>query len=446
MSTYWASHAWLPDGVATDVRLTVGGGVFTAVETAARPQPTDLRLPGIVLPGLANTHSHAFHRALRGRTHAGSGTGTFWTWREQMYAVAERLDPDTYLALATATYAEMALAGYTAVAEFHYVHHQVGGRPYDNPNAMGEALVEAAACAGIRLTLLDTAYLAGGLDADGHHGLAALQARFGDADIDAWAARVGARRPLDASAPPTWGVAIHSVRAVPREVLARVAAAGGGGPVHAHVSEQVAENDACAQYYGVTPVRLLSDAGALGPHFTAVHATHLTAADIADLAAAGARVSLCPTTERDLADGIGPAAALAAAGVPLTIGSDQHAVIDPFEELRGVEMHERLVTRARSRFTPAELMTMATTAGYSSLGVPHGGRLAVGAPADLVAVRDDTVTTVGSRPSQIAYTATARDVDTVMVGGRVVVDGGEHRLGAVAPLLARALAGVGVGP
>ncbi len=165
MTAYWAEHAWLPGGSAPRVRLEIVSGRFASVVSDANPQPGDVKLPGVTLPGAANAHSHAFHRALRGRTQA--GTGTFWTWREQMYAVAARLDPDTYLALARAVYSEMALAGMTVVGEFHYLHHAVGGRHYAEPNAMSSALIQAAAEAGIRLTLLDVCYLAGGLGSGG---------------------------------------------------------------------------------------------------------------------------------------------------------------------------------------------------------------------------------------------------------------------------------------
>ena len=179
MTTYWAPYALLPDGLAADVAVEVAAGRFAAVTPGAAPGSAD-RLPGVLLPGFANGHSHAFHRALRGRTH--DAGGTFWTWRDRMYAVAARLDPDSQLALARAAYAEMALAGVTAVGEFHYLHHGPGGRPYADPNAMAEALRQAAADAGVRLTLLDTCYLAGGLDAGGHRPLAGEQLRFGDGD------------------------------------------------------------------------------------------------------------------------------------------------------------------------------------------------------------------------------------------------------------------------
>jgi formiminoglutamate deiminase len=340
-----------------------------------------------------------------------------------MYAVAARLDPDSYRALATAAYAEMALAGVTAVAEFHYLHHGPGGVPYADPNTMREALRAAAADAGVRLTLLDTCYLAGGFDTP----LAGPQRRFGDRDVDAWAERaVGAD-----------GVAVHSVRAVPREALAVVAKAAAGRPLHVHLSEQPAENTACRSRHGVTPTGLLAAEGVLSPDATAVHATHLTSADICLLGTSGTGACFCPTTERDLADGIGPARALHDAGVALSLGSDQHAVVDLLEEARALEMHERLATGERGRFTPAELLAALTN--HRTLGRPDAGRLAVGAPADLVAVRLDSVRTAGADPAQIPFAATAADVDTVLVDGEPVVQGGVHRLGAVGVLLTSAI-------
>ncbi len=430
MTTYWAEHAWLPTGLATSVRLHVEGGRFTDVETKAHAGPDDVRLAGVVLPGLANTHSHAFHRALRGRTHADSGT--FWSWRDQMYAVTERLTPDTYLALARATYAEMALAGTTVVGEFHYVHHAPGGKAYADPNVMSEALAAAAAEAGIRITLLDTCYLAGGLSGEGHLAPDEVQQRFSDGSVGAWHDRMSDRHAGDHV---RLGAAIHSVRAVPRDDLKAIAASIETQPLHLHLSEQPAENMACQVYYGCTPTQLLESTGLLRPDLTAVHATHLTEGDVALLGGSGSQVAFCPTTERDLADGIGPARDLLDAGVSLSLGSDQHAVIDPFEELRGLEMHERLSAFERGRFTPNQLMRAASANGYRSLGWFGGGALAPAALADFVVVRDDSVRTIGSRASQIIYSATAADVDTVVVAGQVIIERGVHlRLGPIAPL------------
>jgi len=434
--TWFAGAAWFAGGVARDVRMTVEDGRFTRVEVGVAAAPGDARLPGLVLPGFANAHSHAFHRALRGRTH--DGGSTFWTWRERMYAVAARLDPDTYLALARATFAEMALAGVSSVGEFHYLHHAPGGAPYADPHAMGRALIEAARQAGIRLTLLDTCYLAGGLTAHGHVPLAPEQLRFSDGSAAAWKQRVDALGGLPPHARA--GVAIHSVRAVPRADLPVVVQAARSRPLHVHLSEQPAENEACLAAYGLSPTALLDDAGALGPGTTAVHATHLSAADIALLGASGTTACLCPTTERDLADGIGPARRLLDAGSPLALGSDQHAVVDLLEEARALEMDERLASRQRGRLPVAALVEALTSAGQRSIGWDDAGRIEVGARADLVALRLDTVRTAGTAPEQAILAATAADVDSVLVDGAVVVDGGRHVLGDVAALLAEAIA------
>jgi formiminoglutamate deiminase len=438
MTTYWAEHAWLPTGLASDVRFEVTAqGTFAGVRPKARPHDGDEHLRGVVLPGLANAHSHAFHRALRGRTH-GDG-GNFWTWRQLMYAVTRHLDPDTYLALARAVYAEMALAGITVVGEFHYVHHDPAGKPYADPNVMGKALIEAARDAGIRITLLDTCYLAGGLTGEGHVDLDDVQRRFSDGDVDTWAARVAA---LESDPTTRLGAAVHSVRAVPRDQLAAMAEVTRGRVVHAHVSEQPAENLAAQMFYGATPTQLLADAGLLNERFSAVHATHLTDDDVSLLGASRSTACFCPTTERDLADGIGPAHELVAAGARLSLGSDQHAVIDPFEEIRGLEMHERLVSNERGRFTPDELLETASVAGYRSLGWADAGSIADGQAADFVVVRTDTVNTIGSRAGQVLYSATRSDVDTVVVAGRPIVQAGRHHLGDTAALLGKALADV----
>jgi formiminoglutamate deiminase len=413
MTSYWAAHAWLPDGLADDVRVTVADGRITTVAVGVPAEPADHRLRGVVLPGFANTHSHAFHRALRGRTH--DEGGTFWTWRTRMYALAAALSPDTYLDLARATYAEMVLAGVTAVGEFHYLHHGPGGTPYDDPNVMAEALRSAARDAGLRLTLLDTAYLTGGIDAP----LAGAQLRFGDHDADAWAARVAAIRPDDTL---TVGAAIHSVRAVPLDAIPVITAHASGRPLHVHLSEQRLENAQALATFGVTPTRLLEDAGALGPHTTAVHAVHLTPEDVAILGSSRTGVCLCPSTEQDLGDGIAPGGRLHAAGARLSVGSDQHVRTDLLAEARTVELHERLADETRGVLSPATLVDLLTTGGHTSLGDPTGGRIAVGAPADLVAVRTDTPGTAGADPAQL-----------------VRVAGGRHVLGDVGTMLGTAI-------
>ena len=347
MNTYWCEHAALPDGIRRSVRIEVAEGRIAAVTPGEPARPGDVVVHGVTLPGLANGHSHAFHRALRGRTH--DDGGNFWTWRKAMYAVTHRLDPQTYQALATAVFAEMVLAGFTVVGEFHYLHHAAGARRYEDPNAMGVALLDAARAAGIRITLLDTIYLEGGLTADGHLPLDEVQQRFSDGSVADWAHRVDL---LADDATSRIGTAVHSVRAVPAHDLAAVGefAARGGRPLHVHLSEQPGENAACQGFHGCSPTELLAREGLLTPATTAVHATHLSDRDIELLADTRTTACFCPTTERDLADGIGPARRLHDAGAPLSIGSDQHAVIDPFEEIRGVEMHERLHTLERGRW------------------------------------------------------------------------------------------------
>jgi formiminoglutamate deiminase len=434
-AAFWCESAWLPTGVARSVRLLVDQGRITEVTPGADPAVGDHRLGGLVLPGFANAHSHAFHRALRGRT-SGAG-GTFWTWRTQMYAVAERLDPDTYLRLARAAYAEMALAGVTAVGEFHYLHHGPGGQPYADPNAMSEALVQAASDAGVRLTLLDTCYLAGGLSASGHQPLDQVQQRFSDGSVDAWAARVERLPTRDGL---LVGAAAHSVRAVPRDDLARLrAAVPVDRPLHVHLSEQPAENEAALGHHGRTPTQLLDDAELLGPCTTAVHATHLLEVDHDLLGGSGTGVCACPTTESDLADGLGPFARLRAAGSAISVGSDSHAVVDLLLEARLVEQYERLGSNQRGAWSPEGLVDVLTVNGQEMLGWTDAGRIESGQRADLVAVALDSARTAGIDPAEVVFAATAADVrDVVRDGVRVVTDG-KHVLGDVGRLLADAI-------
>ena len=409
---FWCELAWVDGAPAAQVLVEHRNGVVTAL-TPGTPAPSDAhRLTGLVLPGLANAHSHAFHRGLRGRTH-GTG-GSFWSWREAMYGLAGTLDPERYHELATAAFTEMLCAGWTAVGEFHYLP------------GLADAVRAAADRVGIRLVLLETLYLTGGIGRDPDP----VQQRFAAGGFDGWAARVGAGRSGD-------GAAVHSVRAVPPDALRRVRAVVGSRPLHVHVSEQPAENDACRAAYGRTPSQLLSDAGVLGPTSTAVHATHLDPADIRTLAATGTGVCFCPTTEADLADGIGPARELVDAGCRLSLGSDQHAVVDPFAEARGLEYGERLRTGQRGRFDPAELVAALGRGGHRALGLA-GGTLAVGAPCDLVAVRRDSARTAGADPAQLVLAASAADVHTVAVHGRVLVrDGRARRAGRPRPAAGR---------
>ncbi|HZQ28307.1 MAG TPA: formimidoylglutamate deiminase [Acidimicrobiales bacterium] len=408
-ATIWyAPWAWLggdEPAAVPGVVLEVDGGVIAGLRPGAGGPPAGaVVLPGLAMPGLVNAHSHAFHRALRGR----AGGGDFWAWRDGMYALASRLDPESYLSLATACFAEMAETGITTVHEFHYLHQ---------PRGMDDAVVEAARAVGLRLVLLDTCYLRAGF---GEEPLSPVQRRFSDGDVHAWAARASA---LAARYPDvSVGAAVHSVRAVDA-VSMRVVGAWAeqrGAPMHLHLSEQQAENGACLAATGRTPTELVAGAGLLGPRTTVVHATHVTAGDMALLGDAGVTACLCPTTERDLADGVGPAAALRDAGCTLALGSDSHAVIDLFEEARAVELDERLVSGRRGVHVPAALLNAAA----------GGNRLAVGEPADFIAVSLDSVRMAGfgaaSAADHVVFATSAADVTDVVVGGRRIVAGGRH--------------------
>jgi formiminoglutamate deiminase len=444
MSTrYWCETAWVDGAVAHGVLLTADDtGTLTAVETGIDTAPSDAEVvPGLTLPGGVNAHSHAFHRMLRGRTH-GDG-GTFWTWREVMYSVAAKLDPQTYETVARAVFAEMLAGGYTSVGEFHYVHHAEDGTPYDPAHAMERALARAAASAGIRIRLLDTCYLTGAIDAE----LSAEQARFGDGTIDGYMDRhaglIGAfadEFPVETPGESFVhvGAAIHSIRAVPAAHLQRFTELS--GPVHVHLSEQPAENEASQEAYGATPTEVLARSGVVDDRLSAVHATHLSEEDIAILGGSRSTIVMCPCTEADLADGIGPARELADAGAVISLGSDQHVVLDALRETQGLEAGERLRSGQRGRFSPAELITALTAGGARSLDLPVGS-LEVGKACDFVALRTDSMRTMGSLDEQIILTASASDVHLTVTGGRVRVRDGVHtELGDIAELYAQAFA------
>lgn len=432
-SRWFADHAWIDGALTQDVLIEVVDGVVESVETEA-DRPADVtHLVGITMPAFVNAHSHAFHRLLRGVAH---GPGDFWSWRDQMYAAAAVLDPDTYHVVARAVFAEMAQSGISCVGEFHYLHHDTGGSRYADPNVMGHALLAAAVEAGLRITLLDTAYLRGGL---GDAELAPTQLRFSDGDVERWADRV---RGLSGSGVARIGVAAHSVRALNPAEIGTVAgvAAGLDAPLHFHLSEQIAENQETLDVHGRSPTEVFSDAGALSVNATAIHATHVRADDIDRLAATSTGVCLCPTTERDLGDGLGPAAELAAAGVSLSLGTDGHSSIDMFAEMRGVEQGDRLRLQRRGIHSAESLLASATHNGATALGWPRHG-IEPGALADFVSVQVDTVRLAGWRPTDgmgpVVLGATADDVaDVVVAGEPVVVDGRHVRIDVVSELAA----------
>ncbi|MBM9467472.1 formimidoylglutamate deiminase [Nakamurella leprariae] len=426
--SWWCEHAWLGgDDVRAGVLVTARGGRITEVLDDV-PCPVEASvLRGLVVPGLANAHSHLFHRLLR--SHTQRGHGSFWSWRDVMYAVAQRISPDQYIELAAAVYAEMALAGITVVGEFHYLHHDVGGSRYVEPNVMGVAVAEGSARAGIRLTMLDTCYLSSAVDGSP---LNDQQRRFGDGSGEAWAERVESLAATLAHRPDVLvAAAVHSVRGVPTGHLGPVVrwAEAAGAPLHVHSSEQIAEVEQCLAVHGCTPTALLRDFGVLGPRTTAVHATHVTAADVADLHASGTGVCWCPTTERDLGDGIGPASDLLAdPGCTFSLGSDSHAVIDLFEEARAVELHERLRLERRGIIPAARMLTSATADGHRALGWTDAGSLRPGQLADLVAIDLGSVRTAGGGPrvETAVFAAGAADVTDVVIAGRQVVADRRH--------------------
>lgn len=351
-----------------------------------------------LLPGFVNAHSHAFQHALRGRTGPGAEPDShFWSWRESMYGLAASLTPAEVYEISLRAYREMAAAGYTTVGEFHYLHHGPDGRRYEDPSALARQVVTAAREAGLRVVLLNVFYERGGLDDEP---LAGAQRRFGGEDVEEFLARTR-RLTADYAGDElvSVGVAAHSVRAVRPESMQRIfrAAREEHWPFHIHLSEQRKEVEDCEAAHGVRPVELASELGVLGPLTTGVHCTHITDDEIARLADSGAAVCACPTTEADLGDGFLRALELRQAGVPVSLGSDSQARIDPFEEMRAVEYHERLRHERRNVLgvvdggggatsgLARQLIRMAAGWGGRSLGLDVG-ELADGMWADLVEI------------------------------------------------------------
>jgi formimidoylglutamate deiminase len=401
-----------------------------------------VRLPGrALLPGLVNGHSHAFQRLIRGRTEyvaSGREADDFWSWREAMYRAAESLGPEDVYTASRQAFVEMALAGITTVGEFHYLHHQADGTPYADRNTLAHAVIRAARDVGLRICLLRVGYARAGFNVPANP----RQRRFIDRDVDGFLASAEslARETRDDAAVSV-GLAPHSVRAVTREWLASVASASSRNwPVHMHVAEQPKEIEACLAEHGRRPVELLSDLGLLGPRFTAVHGVHLTDAEVALLGGAKATVCACPSTERNLGDGIVPADALVRAGARISLGSDSQATVDLLDEARQLEGHLRLARLRRAVLDPgrgsmdglaARLLDMATAEGAHSLGLSTG-TLEPGKPADFftVDVHHPSLTgaSVESLLAAIVFGADKAAVREVAVAGRVVVRDGRHPL------------------
>jgi formiminoglutamate deiminase len=397
-----AAQAWL-GRPAKDVLIEVERGRFKSVtEDVARP-PQATVLPGYTIPGFANAHSHAFQSVLRGKVE--SGGSDFWQWREAMFRAATRWSAPTYRQHCVQVFREMLNAGITAVGEFHYLH-ALG-------NELGKAAIDAANEVGIRITLLDSCYLRGGLDG---RPLEGVQRSFSDGDAERWANRVDELKDGDGV---RIGAAIHSVRAVDPASMRTVAAwaRARGAPLHIHLAEQPAEVEECQAVEGCTPARMLEREGILGPDLTAVHAIHLDQDDISLLGSHTVSICACATTERELGDRVGPLHALAGAGCKLCVGSDSNAVIDPFEEARGLELDQRRATGRRVLHQPDELLRAATANGMRALGW-DAGELKAGMLADFVELRprlwvDDA--------ASLVFGHSAIDVTTVVVGGNTVV-------------------------
>jgi formimidoylglutamate deiminase len=431
-----ASRVLMPDGWAedTDIVIDAAGRV---VQTA--PGAGIVRPAGVLLPGIPNVHSHAFQRALAGRTERAGGPDTFRAWRERMYELAHRVTPEDLEAIATLVYVEMLEAGYTAVAEFHYLHHGPGGARHADPAAASRALLAAAARAGIRLTLLPVLYEYGGF---GARPPARAQAPFVQTVREYLALLETLCAERNAAA--HIGIAFHSLRAVSPAAMEAVLAWRAGAlprcPVHIHVAEQAEEVQDCESWSGRRPVEWLLERGWVDEHWCLVHATHVTAAETHALAGSGAVVGLCPTTAANLGDGIFPLDAYLAAGGRIAIGSDSHVSVSPVEELRWLEYVQRLVHGRRNvaasdaqPHTGTRLVRAALAGGSRALGI-ETGVIAPGAWADLIELDLHDVLFAGAPREELldrwVFAGNRPLVANVWVGGRQVVRNGRHPLAA----------------
>jgi formimidoylglutamate deiminase len=432
----FAERALLPAGWARDVVLTIeAGGTIASVESGAAANGA-VRVSGPLVPGMPNLHSHAFQRALAGRTGRRSlqpsGADSFWTWRQAMYAFLDRVDADAFEAIAAQAFVEMLEAGYTSVAEFHYVHHDPQGRPYGDCAELAHRIVAAATDAGIALTLLPVFYAHSGF---GGAPPTAGQRRFVHT-LDTFGELVAALANDAGAHGYTLGVAAHSLRAVtPEELAAIIALAPPAGPLHIHAAEQMREVTECVAALHARPVQWLLDHAGVDLRWCVVHATHVDADETRRLAASGAVAGLAPTTEADLGDGTFAARAFIDDGGMIGIGSDSNTCIDPYAELRQLEWSQRLAVQQRNVLTQDRLpvghslYAAAVAGGARALAQPIG-TIAPGQRADLVVLDaadralieqgiDDVLDAAIFGPCR----QPARDV---MVAGRWVVRGGRH--------------------
>jgi formimidoylglutamate deiminase len=434
MTSYFADHAWLPEGWGDRIRIDVDAQNLLRVDVVDDAKPVG-RIGRYVVPGMPNLHSHAFQRAMAGLAERQSDpSDSFWTWREIMYAFASRVGPDELRAIAAQLYVEMLKVGYTQVCEFHYLHHQPDGVPYADPAEMSLALIEAAREAGIGLTLLPTLYMTGGFDG---RVLSERQRRFGH-QVDAYL-RLVERLRANESHTVRVGVALHSLRAVPEDAMRAVLASGlvDAAPIHIHIAEQIGEVQDCLSLRNARPVEWLLDHAPVDERWCLVHATHMSETEIGRLARTGAVAGLCPTTEANLGDGLFALKAWLDADGVIGIGSDSHISVSPVEELRWLEYGQRLVTRHRNIAVSASSESVGETLWGDSLfggarasGASIGG-LEKGMRADWI-VLDDDAPTLAARDSDslidsFIFSGNVNLVRDVMVAGEWVVRGGRHR-------------------
>ncbi len=428
-----AKQALLRDGWANDVRIRVAGGRITGIETATAALEGDHRVDTL-LPGMGNLHSHAFQRAMAGMTERrAAGRDSFWSWRDLMYRFMERLTPDQIEAIAALVYMEMLEAGYTAVGEFHYVHHQRGGLPYDDPAELTARIYAAAHHSGIGLTHLPVLYTYGGA---GKQALSEGQRRFGN-DVDGFATLVSAARRGMTPMPDDWtlGIAPHSLRATSPEDLHRVLEGHAGGPVHIHIAEQPKEVADISDWLGARPVEWLLDNAPVNSNWCLIHATHMTDAETQALAKSGAVAGLCPITEANLGDGPFNAPGFLDAGGAFGIGSDSNVNISLTEELRTLEYSQRLRDLARNVMVKNSgsvgdtLYVGAARGGALALGRASGD-IATGLLADLVAIDSTETALCALRQDQLldglVFAAKDHVVTDVWAAGRHMVCGGRH--------------------
>jgi formimidoylglutamate deiminase len=431
--TLHLEQALLRDGFANNVRLSVSDGMITSVEAGVPASTDDTRLSGLALPGMPNLHSHAFQRGMAGLSERrGAAEDSFWTWREVMYRFLDRLDPDDVQALAAQAFVEMLEGGFTALAEFHYLHHDRDGRPYGDIAAMGAAIAAAAEETGLGLTLLPVLYRFGNFgQAPSVHG----QRRF-VSTRDSYLTLVEASEAAIRHLPDARiGVAPHSLRAVALDDLGWLARLRPDGPLHIHVAEQMREVEDSIAIMGRRPVALLADTIALDKRWCLIHATHLDHAERDAIAASGAVAGLCPITEASLGDGIFDGVRYAASGGRYGVGSDSNIQIDAASELRLLEYSQRFRDRRRARMAEADLSTgvalwRAAAAGGAQACGRALGALTPGLRADLVTLDADHPAIIGKTGEaaldSAIFAANTLPVRDVFVGGRQVVAEGRH--------------------